>query len=292
MDCLFDRIKEHWAVWNGLYDVERSQRRNNLSLRLAPPEPAPLYYATLYGLRDLAERLIAAYMQDIKTRGGYYKTPLHAALAKELPDFALFLLGCGSDVDVDPLHRDSPTALYKASSRGDTNVVRSLVDRGAKAEGDDWNEKGDDVWRTLLFVASGNGRMEVVLLTLEHHANVNYQDNDGKGTLHLASRHPSSDVARLLPDRGANINACSTRGKTALNEASEFGQIAAVELLLERGVNVARSVRFPHPYLGRVPHSQCRCHPVHPPPDALRAYRWLAPRAHACSSSPSDSCKK
>jgi ankyrin repeat protein len=256
MDRLFDRAKEHWAVWNGLYDVERSRRCNNPSLRLAPPEAVPLYYATLCGFRDLAERLIAAYPQDIKTRGGYYKTPLHAALAKELPEFALFLLDCGSDLDVDSLGRDSQTALYKASSRGYTNVVRSLVDRGAKidAEGDDWNEKGDDVRRTPLHVASGNGRLEVVRLLLEHRANVNYQDNDGKSALHLASRHPSSDVARLLLDRGANINASSTRGKTALHEASEFGQVAAVELFLERGVNVnvqTKSGRTPLHYAAK-----------------------------------------
>lgn len=254
MDCLFDGAKEHWDVWNWLYDVEsgRGRRRYHPSSRLAPPEAAPLYYATLCGFRDLASRLIG--LQDVNTRGGYYKTPLHAALVKELPGFALFLLGRGADIN--SRGRDSQTALYKASSRGYTDVVRSLVDRGAEidAEGDDWNEKGDDVKRTPLLVASKNGRLEIVRLLLERHADVDYQDNDGKSALHLASRHHSSDVARLLLDRGANINASSTRGKTALHEASEFGQIAAVELLLERGVNVnvqTKSGRTPLHYAAK-----------------------------------------
>ena len=254
MDCLFDRDKEHWAAWNWLYDVERSQRRHHLSSRPAPPDAVPLYDATLCGFRDLAERLIDAYPQDVNTRGGYYKTPLHAALVKELPDFALFLLDCGAVVD--SRGRDRQTALYKASSRGYTDVVRSLVDRGAKidAEGDDWNNKGDDVKRTPLLVASRNGRLEVVRLLLERHANVNYQDNDGKSALHLATHNPSSDVARLLLDRGANINASTTRGKTALHEASEFGQVTAVELLLERGMNLnvqTKSGRTPLHYAAK-----------------------------------------
>jgi len=126
MDCLFDRAKEHWDIWNWLYNVEggRGRRCYHPSLCLAPPEAVPLYYATLCGFRDLALCLIN--LQDVNTCGGYYKTPLHAALVKELPDFALFLLGRGADID--SCGRDSQTTLYKASSHGYTDVVQSLVD--------------------------------------------------------------------------------------------------------------------------------------------------------------------
>ena len=248
VDCLFDRNKEHWAVWNWLYDIEGRRRRHHPPPHPAQPGAVPLYYATLCGFRDLAERLIDAYPEDVNARGGYYKTPLHAALVKELPDFALLLLDRGALVDTRG--RDRQTPLYKASSRGYTDVVRSLVDRGAEvdAEGDDWNVMGGGVKRTPLLVASKNGRLDTVQLLLDHHANIDFQDNDGRSALHLASRHPSSDVAQLLLDRGANINTSSIRGKTALHEASEFGQVAAVQLLLERGLDMNVLTKF-----GRTP---------------------------------------
>jgi hypothetical protein len=47
------------------------------------PEATPLYYGILCGFPWLIEHLIATYPEDVNTRGGYYGTPLLAAIRTE-----------------------------------------------------------------------------------------------------------------------------------------------------------------------------------------------------------------
>jgi ankyrin repeat protein len=314
VDCLFDRNKPHLAAWIWLYDVEESEMRRQVDRSPSPIQldAVPLYYAALCGIRDLVERLLDAHPQDLNTRAGYYKTPLLAALDKEHPTVALFLLERGADVtprsspgqtalymassrgytdvvrslidrgadmnaecdgwdedgdelqltpllvalengrleiarlllggDADVELRGSPgqTALYMASSRGYTDVVRSLIDRGAdvNAECDDWDDDGDQVRFTALLVASQNDRLDVARLLLEQGADSNYKDNFGMSALHLALEHPYSDLTRLLLDHGASPNAVDIWDGTPLHDASCRGQIAVTMLLLGYGANV------------------------------------------------------
>ena len=241
MDYLFDWNKPHLAAWIWLYDVENSRRRSRRPPNPSRPGAVPLYYAALCGFLDLTERLLDARPQDVNAWGGYYCTPLLAALSKEHPNIALLLLERGSDVK--PRNRQLQTALYMASSRGYAEVVRSLIDRQAElnAECDD---KDDDVVKwTPLSVALKEGRLEISRILLEHGADSNYQDNFGRSPLHIASRHPSDDLVRLLLDHGVNPNASDHRGRTALHEASSKGQITVIKLLLARGAKVdARSM--------------------------------------------------
>jgi len=237
MDCLFDSNKPHFAAWLWLCDGGNSQRRYRRSPSPTRPGAEPLYYAALYGFRDLAERLLDAHPQDVNAWGGYYYTPLLAALNKEHPNIALLLLERGADPE--SRGRQLQTALYAASFRGYTEVVRSLIDHGAdlNAVCDDTDNRRHVRW-TPLHVALEKGRLEIARLLLEHGADVNYQDNDGKNLLHVALRHPSIEITRLLLDLGANPNAFDTCGETPLHEASSRGQITVVVLLLKNGAHV------------------------------------------------------
>ncbi len=253
MDFLFDRNKPHFAAWIRVFDLDNPAKRrwsddldddsddsddpDGYPDHPGQPVAVPLYYAALCGFRDLAERLLDAYPYDVNARGGYYETPLLAALNKEHPKIALLLLERGADGE--SRGRQRQTALYEASSRGYAEVVRSLVDRGEdlNVECDDWDDGWLKVKWTPLLVALKNGRPEVATVLLKHGADANYQDKRGKSPLHIASRHPSGDLARLLLDHGANLNASDTRGKSALHETSSNGQITLVKLLLEYGAD-------------------------------------------------------
>jgi ankyrin repeat protein len=240
MDCLFDRNKPHLAAWIWLYNVEDGWMLDNDDRSPHPTQPdaVPLYYAALCGIRDLVERLLDTHPQDLNTQGGYFETPLLAALEKGHRNVALFLLERGADVQAR-VHKGQ-TALYMASSRGYTELVRSLLDHGAglNAECYDWDKNGVHVKFTPLLVASHNNMLEIARLLLEQGANPNYQDNFSGSALHLASRHPSIDVTRLLLDHGANPDEVDNDGKTALHYASAKGKTAFVALLLKYGVNV------------------------------------------------------
>jgi len=236
MDCLFDKNKPHLAALLWLYDVEECRRRQ-LSLHPIQPHAVPLYYAVMCGFRGLARRLLDAHPRDVNARGGRHGTPLHAAIHKKHLDLVVLLLERGAETE--PRDRRDQTALYVASSRGYTEVVRSLIDRGADlnvecGDSDEWHS----VKWTPLHVASNNGRLEVARLLLGHGTGVNYRDNRGKSALHIATRHASNDLVQLLLDHGANPYALDNVGKTALHDASSDGWVTIVKSLLEYGVNV------------------------------------------------------
>lgn len=240
---LFDETKPHLNAWNCLYDVENSQRRQELLHHPRQLGAAPLYYAALCGFCNLGKRLLDAHRGDVNARGGLYKTPLHAATVKGHRDFVQFLLDNGADVD--SRGRRDQTALYTASSLGFADVVRLLISRGANPDVvcDDRDDKGNNIMWTPLLVASKKGKLEAVRALLEtqdskNRADVNHQDNFGKSPLHLASRHHSTDLAQLLLDHGATLDARDARDRNALHEASYLGQVMVVGLLLERGAKV------------------------------------------------------
>ena len=243
MDRFFDRNKPYLAAWIWLYDVESRQiRHRDRPPHPTPPGAVPLYYAALCGIHVLVDRLFGTHPQDLNSRGGYYETPLLAALGNEHPSIALFLLAHGAKID--SRGGLGQTALYMASSRGYTEVVQSLIDRGADLNTvcDDMDNDDFDAKFTPLSVASKNERFEVARVLLEQGADANYRDNRGRSVLHFASRHRSDDLARLLLDHGANLNASDTWGETALHGASSEGSISVVTLLLKYGANVdARS---------------------------------------------------
>ena len=93
--------------------------------------------------------------------------------------------------------------------------------------------------RSALMVASGRGHCDLVRFLLEKGAKVDFQDCYGKSALMLASKCGQCEVARLLLDRGADVGLkdCSN-GKSALMIASECGQCEVVKLLLDAGAQV------------------------------------------------------
>jgi len=238
MDCLFDRNKPHLKAWIWLYDVETSERRYCLPPSPTQPDALPVYYAALCGFRDLTGRLLDAHPQDLNALGGYYNTPLHAAINKRHLSVVLLLLERGASVE--SLDRHGRTALYTASSLGYAEVVQSLVAWKAdlKVTFDDWEGILNTVRRTPLLAASRHGRLESARVLLEHGADVNNRDEHGMSPLHLASRYPSNDLVRLLLLHHADLKALDARGNTALHQASHFGQITVVMLLLEEGADV------------------------------------------------------
>jgi len=93
------------------------------------------------------------------------------------------------------------TPLMYAAYFGETELVRSMLARGADPDAEDTNE------RTALMAASIQGNTEVVELLLKAGANPNKKDSPSGGTALMAAIAANNpDIVRLLCTYGADPN--------------------------------------------------------------------------------------
>ena len=86
----------------------------------------------------------------------------------------------------------------------------------------------------LLCSASSLGDRDGIRAMLDEGADVNEGDYDRRTALHLAASEGQLDVVRLLIERGADVSARDRWGGTPLDDARRHGHRAVEELLLAR----------------------------------------------------------
>jgi len=92
MKCLFDGDKPHFAAWLWVYNEDSEYGRSMRTTFPENPDAVPLYYAALFGLRDLAAHLLAENPEDVDAEGGLEVTPLHASVITGHFDVSSLLL--------------------------------------------------------------------------------------------------------------------------------------------------------------------------------------------------------
>ena len=246
MEHLFDPDKPYFAVWLQLYDIDNYSGRQSSSLTLQTARSksgaTPLYYAALCGFRDVVEHLVIKYPEHVNARGGYFMTPLIAALGRRHFQTAELLRRNGADVDVRGVRRRTP--LHSAARCGDSEMVRVLLNY--KADVHAWTDLG---WTPIHYVSLGfpistipnicQSLPDVARLLLEHGADVNAQvtgsDSSGRTPLHLTMLFNRADVIRVLLAHGANVDAEDSEGRTPFQIASAKGYDEMMKLLSEHG---------------------------------------------------------
>ena len=245
MGYLFDLDKPYFTTWLRLYDIDT--RPNSLSSSLhwfAVPRKfagTPLYYAALCGFDDLVEPLVVKHPQHVNTSGGYYVTPLVAALAERHFQTVKILHQNGAHVDVRGIHGKTP--LLSAVRDGDLETVKILLDYKV-----DVNTQGPDNWTSIHYVSLGSPLPatphnspqllpDVARLLLEHGADVSARTNRGSTTLHVAASYGRVEVVRVLLEYGANLDAEDNKGRTPLHDAADNGRVEIVRMLLEHSAD-------------------------------------------------------
>jgi ankyrin repeat protein len=76
-----------------------------------------------------------------------------------------------------------------------------------------------------------------VKVLLNHGANVNATDLEGRTALMFAAINLHLDIVEMLLERGADVNARANDGATALMLAASCGDAAIVQALLNRGAD-------------------------------------------------------
>jgi len=141
------------------------------------------------------------------------------------------------------------TPLYLATANGRTDVVRALVSAGA-----DVNTKTNNGW-SALGVAS-DGHIEVVNILLDNGAHIESRDDCGGTLLWSAARNGSVQIIDLLVEHEADVDAVNYSGFTPVCIAADRGHRDAVKTLLQHGAN---SRYLDHEYIDPVYRTALLC---------------------------------
>lgn len=134
---------------------------------------------------------------------------LYLALREPAPRVAALLVEWPG-TRIESRTRDDESPLMMASLKGQTELVRKLIAKGA-----DVSKPG---WAPLHYAATG-GHLEIMELLLEHHAFIDAQSPNGTTPLMMAAHYGTAAAVRLLLEAGADTAMKNQLGLTALDFA-------------------------------------------------------------------------
>ncbi len=136
-------------------------------------------------------------MSTLKRRNVFDKMPFynmflrHACRLDAEPEFIRAILDSGADINIaDDYFQHSP--LYLAAKRGNTGVVRMLLNAKANVNCEDIHGLSP------LSVCAYLGHKELCRTFVMHQADLSHKDNQGYTPLHRAAMNGYDDVCRLL----------------------------------------------------------------------------------------------
>lgn len=163
---------------------------------------------------------------------------LHEAVAEKDADLVRQALTEGADSNrLDPSNgfRAGTTELYWAVSGGELEIVRLLLDAGARVAAEAQAESSS------LHAAVEDVNLPIVSLLLDYdgHLALDWFDYVDRTPLMVAVEAEHMALAGRLVDAGANVNAHNEPriGDTALHIAAANGTLEMVEMLLAAGAD-------------------------------------------------------
>lgn len=123
--------------------------------------------------------------------------------------------------------------LWYAAYDGDTQQVISSIEQGADA-----NFRGKGGFSPIV-IAARNGHLDIVRYLVEHGAKVDQRDNNRKKSALLAAAFKGHyDVVQYVVEHGADLNVQAVNGWTPLHDAAYIGDFEIVKLLVDRGARL------------------------------------------------------
>ncbi len=123
--------------------------------------------------------------------------------------------------------------LVKAAQYGDAIKVIELVERGVNLE-----VPGNRTWSRPLMIAAGAGRINVVKVLLDAGAKIDAHDGPSRTALFHAVEGGYLNVAKLLLDAGADINTKDHQGGTLLTIAAFYNHTELALFFIDAGLDV------------------------------------------------------
>jgi ankyrin repeat protein len=187
---------------------------------------------TLRNGNSAAARALLAERADANDADADGTTALHWAVHHSDAELVRMLLDAGAKIDARNRYGVPP--LYLAAENGDAAMTKLLLDRGADAntalpEGE-----------TALMTAARTGDTATLDVLIEHGARVNDSENwKGQTALMWAAHENNASAIRTLLAAGAERDVRSTAGDfSALLFAVRAGSVDATRALLDAGADV------------------------------------------------------
>jgi ankyrin repeat protein len=198
--------------------------------------------ALMVAARDLEKvKLLIERGADVNSRTATGITPLMiAARYRGNVEVVRLLLkkGARPNADQGVEVRNEASALFFAVMAGDLEMARTLLDAGARI-GDRMKILGVFHTRPLTY-ATFEGDVAMVEYLISKGANPNDVDNDGISALGAAVINNHAGVVQALIARGAQVNHVDKLGMTPLLYAAsiDFGDTAVIEKLIAAGADL------------------------------------------------------
>ncbi len=234
---LFEPEETRWYIWAAI--SEKFYRVPSLD-DVAEPQGSALYYCSLLDLEKLASKLLEQDNQ-VNEAGGYYGTPLQAAVFEGHIEMVKLLLSYGADVNLESGRYGFPIVAVAAKSPniGCEEILQLLLNSGAKVSSSD-----HPIRNVALHYAAMTGALGVAQRLIETAKEVNTKDTSSSTTFnpandmgwtpfHGAAQAGDVEIIKLFVESGVELELKENRGWTALFTAAAYGNVDAVRYLKE-----------------------------------------------------------
>jgi len=244
-----------YAVANGNEEVTELllEKRVNINIKSHLGSYA-VQYAVRYG-HERVLKLLLGRGADLHTHNDNGEGLVALAAKSGRENILKLLLDHGADINARDTKYNNYSALDQAVWKGEQDIVRILLERGADhgcalhnaaandqlgmvelllAEGVDIDTRDEDGY-TALTDAAMEGQQKIVIFLLERGADINARNNAGDSALDRAIQCGQEEIARILVDHGADFNTQSLDGYNALDLVTLRGQETIAQMLIDHG---------------------------------------------------------
>ena len=137
--------------------------------------------------------------------------------------------------------------LMRESRKKNTVLNKKLVHELNKGHDFDWEKVADYIYKganleetpkygcSALMRAAKEGKLDIVQELINHHADVNFQNDNGKSALMWAAEHGHLQIVKLLINYGANVNAKNNYNWNVLDFANNSNHRTVAQTLKKSG---------------------------------------------------------